>query len=322
MFGFSMPKVSVCIPVFGTEKLLAECLQSVAEQDFDSAEIIVVNDASRGRDSEGKTCRQIVKAFQKQSPFKVTYIEHSENLGLLEARRTAIYAAKGKFIACVDSDDKLLPGALKALYDAAELNKADIVHGSSSTNSNKPRNNKIYIGELQGKQILEQWLTKSAYNDALWGKLIDRELYLEALDKIPQMYCNMAEDIVQWFFIALNAKKYVGITNLVYFYNAGSGMTARHMISNKDDLQGIVSAASVFTAIHQWLQGEADRTGKLAISGAELAAIRHFSHQYMKNNLLQVKECVVPELQADARELLCEYWGQDFVEKTEEEMNK
>ena len=99
-------------------------------------------------------------------------------------------------------------------------------------------------------------------------------------------------------------------------------MTARHIISNKDDLQGIVSAASAFTAIHQWLQGEADRTGKLAISGAELAAIRHFSHQYLKNNLLQVKECVVPELQADARELLCEYWGQDFVEKTEEEMNK
>ena len=311
--------ISVCIPVFGTEALLAECLQSVAVQEFNGIEIIVVNDASRGTDAVGKDCKKIVKDFSKRCAFKVTYLEHQENLGLLEARRTALYAAKGKYIACVDSDDRLLPGALKALYDTAESAGADIVHGTSTSNAKKQRNNAIFLGTLEKEDILSAWLLKSSYNDALWGKLIDRELYLNALDKIPQMYCNMAEDIVQWFFIALGAKKYVGIKDKVYFYNAGTGMTARHIISEESGLKGIVSAASVFTAIHQWLQGEADRTGTLPITGAELAALRALSHRYIKNNLLQVRECVVPELQAAARELLCEYWGHEFVEKTEKE---
>ncbi|MBR1639184.1 MAG: glycosyltransferase family 2 protein [Treponema sp.] len=252
MGEFTKIKISVCIPVFGTEHLLSECLQSVAEQDFNSVEIIVVNDASRGMDSEDKTCNKIVKAFKKHSPFKVTYIEHSENLGLLEARRSAVYTAKGKYIACLDSDDKFLPGALKALYDSAE---------------------------------------------------------------------SICADIVQWFFIAKNAKKYVGIEDLVYFYNAETGMTTRHLISDKSQLKGIVSATSAFTAIHQWLQAEADRTGKLAISEAEWVAIRRLSHNYLKNNLLQVRECVVPELKTTAHEMLCEYWGKDFVERMEAKIN-
>lgn len=316
------PQISVCIPVYGTEALLRECLESVAAQDFKSTEIIIVNDASSASDVEGKSCKQIVKEFKKHCPFKITYIEHEKNKGLLEARRSAVYAAKGKYIACVDSDDRLLPGALKTLYEAALKNDADLVHGSSSSNAVKQRNNKVYLGSLSGKEILFQWLVKSAYNDALWGKLIDRELYLEALDKIPVIYCNMAEDILQWFFIALNAKKYTGIEDKVYFYNAGSGMTAKHVISERSGLQGIVSPASVFTVIHQWLQEEADKTNQLAISGQELAAIKSLSHQYLKNNLVMIKECVEPELQLEARELLCEYWGADFVERIEKSLDE
>ena len=309
------PQISVCIPVYGTEALLWQCLESVAAQDFKSAEIVLVNDASSACDGEGRNCKKIVKEFKKHCPFKITYIEHENNKGLLEARRTAVYAAKGKYIACVDSDDRLLPGALKTLYEAALQNDADLVHGSSTSNAVRQRNHKVYIGSLTGKEILYQWLVKSSYNDALWGKLIDRELYLEALDKIPAMYCNMAEDIVQWFFIAINAKKYVGLETPVYFYNAASGMTARHVISDPAGLQGIVTPASVFTVIHQWLQDQADKNGELAISGQELAALRSFAHQYLENNLLMVRDCVAPELQEEAHELLCEYWGQEFVEK-------
>lgn len=307
-------KISVCIPVFGTESFLAECLESVASQDFTSAEIIIVNDGSKGKDSAGNNCKKIVKAFKKHSPFKITYIEHSENLGLLEARRTAVYTAKGKYIAMVDSDDHLLPEALKSLYDTAEQNEADIVHGTSTSNAQKQRNNAIYIGTLSEKEILYQWLVKSSYNDALWGKLIDKDLYLEALDKIPRMYCNMAEDIVQWFFIAVNAKKYIGIDVPVYFYNANTGMTSQKLLTEESELQGIVTPASVFTVIHQWLQGEADKTGKLPITSQELSSLRSMSHQYLENNLLMIRSKVATDLQPAAKELLCEYWGKDFVE--------
>ncbi len=86
-------------------------------------------------------------------------------------------------------------------------------------------------------------------------------------------------------------------------------MTVRHIISEESELKGIVSPASVFTVIHQWIQGEVDKTGCLPISQAELAALKNLTRKYLEKNLLMVKECVAPELQSAARELLCEYWG-------------
>ena len=42
------PDISVCIPVYETEEYLEQCLRSVILQDFDSFEIVIVSDASRG----------------------------------------------------------------------------------------------------------------------------------------------------------------------------------------------------------------------------------------------------------------------------------
>ena len=38
---------------------------------------------------------------------------------------------------------------------------------------------------------------------------------------------------------------------------------------------------------------------------------------YLANNIKQMRETVIPELQKEARAMLCEYWGAGFVEKIE-----
>ena len=96
------PLVSVCIPVWNSEQYLDECLESVFAQDFAGFEVVVVDDSSPGSDTSGRTCRQIVKQAHKRHKksgcLKVSYIEHSENRGLVECRRTLINAAHGAFI--------------------------------------------------------------------------------------------------------------------------------------------------------------------------------------------------------------------------------
>ena len=57
------PYVSICIPVFKTEELLEEALQSVAEQTFKNFEIVVVNDGSTNTNSEGFSCKKSPSAF-------------------------------------------------------------------------------------------------------------------------------------------------------------------------------------------------------------------------------------------------------------------
>jgi hypothetical protein len=43
---------------------------------------------------------------------------------------------------------------------------------------------------------------------------------------------------------------------------------------------------------------------------------------YLGNNIKQMRVTVIPELQQQAHELLCEYWGESFVKRVEEKLNK
>lgn len=130
MFIKPAPKVSVLIPVYGTERYFAKCLESVAAQDFEGIEIIAVDDGSPV--SPAGSAEKIVKDFKKRHKKQISgikLIKHGTNRGLVEARRTALYEASGDYIMFVDSDDILPCGAVKALFEAAEQTDADIVQG-------------------------------------------------------------------------------------------------------------------------------------------------------------------------------------------------
>ena len=87
---------------------------------------------------------------------EVRFIEHHENRGLVEARRTLVYEARGKYITMLDSDDELETGALRAFYKAS--NNIDIIHGTSTagtiseddtfTPSTLNRYGKIFYGKI------------------------------------------------------------------------------------------------------------------------------------------------------------------------------
>ena len=43
------PLISVIIPVYGVEKYIAQCLESIINQTYKNLEIIVVNDGTKDR---------------------------------------------------------------------------------------------------------------------------------------------------------------------------------------------------------------------------------------------------------------------------------
>src|SRR5690348_6033557 len=90
------PLVSVVIPAYNAAAYLPATLDSVLVQSFSNYEIVVVNDGS-------PDTPELEKALQ---PYfrKLRYIKQ-ENRGPSSARNTGIRAARGKYVAFLDSDD-------------------------------------------------------------------------------------------------------------------------------------------------------------------------------------------------------------------------
>ena len=308
------PLVSLCVPLYGTEGLVGRFLDSVLQQDSALLfETIIVNDGSPGT----KELRRIIKTYAKrfkERGLPLVFLEHSKNLGTLEARRTATNAASGEYLTFADPDDELPPDALRILYDAACASGADIVHGSIAVfgTENEPEKRvtsfaqkaaQVYHGTLTGDEILRGFFIEHLYAAFVCGKLFQTALVQKAYGEIPFTYCTMAEDMLLYFFISLYAGKYLGIPDTVYKYRINTGLTSRRQITDLAGLQKVCSAASVFTVIFSYLDEHPDL-------GSDIReAIRDLGRSYYADNLKQLEACVVPSLQDEARAMLEEWWG-------------
>lgn len=324
----SLPIISVCIPVFNTERYLEGCLTSVLNQDFSDFEIIVVSDCSKGKDECGRDCKKIIKQVQKSTSIPINFIQHSKNRGILEVRRTAYFAAVGKYITYVDSDDILTPNALSSLYNACVQSGADIVHGTSVggtfdenlefTPSKQNRYSLITYETFENEQIIKEWLVGQKFTANVWGKLIARELYEKAFAEIPYTTCNLAEDYLMFFFLAVNAKKYVGIKDKVYLYREEGGMSSRRTIDTLHQWTLICSSASVFSIISTWLNDNKTESSELPIDSDVVDVIKRSTQYYLANNLMCFSNSVADSIKPEAYSMLCDFWGEHFVKKTEQ----
>ena len=93
----TMPKLSVIVPVYNTEKYLRECIDSILAQTFTDFELILVDDGSG--DSSGAICDE----YAAKDP-RIQVI-HQQNGGATVARRSGVRAAQGEYVTFVDSDD-------------------------------------------------------------------------------------------------------------------------------------------------------------------------------------------------------------------------
>ena len=92
------PILSVLMPVFNSERFVAETIDSVLNQTFTDFEFLILDDASTDKSFE------IIKDFEKQDS-RIKVYQNEKNLGVVESRNKLIELSKGKYIAWIDSDD-------------------------------------------------------------------------------------------------------------------------------------------------------------------------------------------------------------------------
>ena len=120
------PLITICIPAYNARRYLPATLASIRAQTFTDWELIVTEDGSP-EDSEA-----LVRTFAAAGPQPVSYQRQEKNQGLPATRNTGIAAARGAWIALLDSDDLWTPGHLDGLAACARrLPAADFVHAGS-----------------------------------------------------------------------------------------------------------------------------------------------------------------------------------------------
>lgn len=92
----SVPRVSVVIPAYNRERYVGEAIASILGQSFGDFELLVIDDGSTDR------TRDVVGSF---SDPRIRLLCHAGNQGLARTRNAGVDAARGDYLAFLDSDD-------------------------------------------------------------------------------------------------------------------------------------------------------------------------------------------------------------------------
>ncbi len=122
--------VSIIIPCYNNEKVIAETIDSALSQSYSSIEIIVVDDGSTD---------QSAKVVQDISSKHPDIIFHSkENRGPSHTRNFGAQISKGEFLIFLDADDKLHPDYVKKCIAEYQRNpELNIVYSGAEFFGNK-----------------------------------------------------------------------------------------------------------------------------------------------------------------------------------------
>lgn len=271
-------KVSILVPVYGVEKYIERCAESLFEQTYGDIEYIFVDDCSPDRSME--ILQKVIKRYPDREA-QVRIIRHERNLGLSGARVTAIKAVTGDFLMHVDSDDWIERNAVELCVERQKETGADYV----------------YFDIVQHHRKYDKYLLKKEYASSremtlavirreapvcVWGGLIrtavqrDHEIY-------PEVGANMGEDYQQTPRVLYYSKRVAHIAKKLYHYDfTNASSYCNDGFSESKDRQALRS----FQVVYDFCQGkgndmeEAAEIAMLKLSARRL--IQLVSHEIHK----------------------------------------
>lgn len=197
-------KVSIIVPMYNTEKDVARCLETLANQTLQDIEIIVVNDGST--DNSKKVVLDYARKYSN-----IVYLE-KKNGGLSDARNYGMKFANGEYIAFVDSDDFTDYTMFEKMYNKAIESNADYVecdfYWSYHLGKNKWKNKVDKGVRFQNKKEMMVYGRVVA-----WNKLIKRSIIKENFP-VGLLY----EDIEFFYKLIPQINTFAFVEEPLYFY--------------------------------------------------------------------------------------------------------
>jgi glycosyltransferase involved in cell wall biosynthesis len=245
------PLVSIIIPVYNAERYMARCLDSIAEQTFQSMEVIIVDDGSTDNTSA------IVEVYLRKHPWFKCITQTNKGPG--EARNSGIAASRGKYITFIDSDDYITPDFVEVLFNLAEENSADIAVCNFYVLL--PNGLRFvypfytFVRKMSGSEGARKTLNMLNLPGVVWNKLYLRELFIDHDIKFPSIYY---EDAITVFMLMINAKTVAATKKPCYYYlrhkqSITSKFNDKHV---NDYLKAAVILRDYLISRHLWYEWE------------------------------------------------------------------
>ena len=283
-----MPKLSVIVPVYNTEKYLRECIDSILAQTFTDFELILVDDGST--DSSGAICDE----YAAKDP-RIQVI-HQENGGATVARRSGVSCARGEYITFVDSDDWIS----KEMYVVMMAQQpADIIICGikrATNNGAYDMNCFIEAGNYDKQKLNESFYPTMLFDydhcqpgihPSLCNKLIRGETIRNVINDVDDSI-TYGEDALCSFACMLDAEQISVIGRSLYYYRDNSESVSN--VYNKHMLAKMISLGTEFE--RQFLARNMDLHSQLS------GYISRHSLECIRNELMYHTEAAFKEKQS------------------------
>lgn len=250
------PAVSIVVPTFNRLKYLRRTLASVFQQTFQDWELVIADDGSDG------DTRAYLQTLEDPPRVRVLWLSHSGRPAV--ARNAALRAAKGEYVAFVDSDDLWTPTKLQTQIDSLRRHPGCgwsytrfvlVDESGNPTDWQRTRSWPIFAG-----WILDR-LVRSETVIAVPSVIVSREL-LEQVGGFDESLV-MCEDYDLWLRLAARSE--------VDAVDEPSALVTRHAEHSGNEITSFADCARVFEKVRK-IHGTEHLHAILGEKSAEVAA--------------------------------------------------
>lgn len=280
------PKISVIIPVYGVEKYLDRCVESVVDQTYKNIEIILVDDGSP--DNCPKMCDEWAS---RDARIRTV---HRVNGGLSCARNTGLSVATGDYITFVDSDDWIAKDtyeycmALLGKYKDADVIQYD-VKLTDVENIDFEQPDEI-VNVYKNKEILDYYLESSTRKSG--GFSVCRCLFDAPTAKQYKFReGKINEDIDYKYKVLRDCREWVVTNKICYFYWQEGNSTSSGKLKARD-FQLYEAAEELFNLTQSETYGNIAFLGKVKKARTAFSLLSRIAVWGIGDSSLDEKEII------------------------------
>lgn len=222
-----MPRISVIIPCLNSILYMKQCIESIIDQTLNDMEILIIDAGS----TDG-TLELIQSYADKDERIRIV---HSQKKSYGYQINFGVSIATGKYIAIVESDDKIIQDMFEVLCELADRENADYVKGtavgfftiSESKEYCFPLSSIIRKDDDIENIISPCQMPELMRTDNFWWYGIYQKKFLENI-RFNETAGAAFQDIGALFQIQTTAKKAVYLNKVVYMYRQDNAASSSY----------------------------------------------------------------------------------------------